>query len=187
MKNIITIAVILICTQICFAKEKNSTPALRDPAEFQKIVNDYKTYLSKVSKKDREEVVKFRMKIAKLNKQKAALYSKLPPDNQEYLKKEREYKSKLPLDDKTLHKNGKLRNITEFQEAVNDYYEYVGDIPAKTRHEVRKLRDEVQKIQQDKKLLYRGLSQEVQGYFKAEQDYRKKLPLNRKTLINIDE
>ena len=42
------------------------------------------------------------------------------------------------------------------------------------------------KINKEKRLLYKQLSQEAQNYLKTEQDYKKRLPLNRKSLINVE-
>jgi hypothetical protein len=77
---------------------------LRDPAEFQQVVNDYKSYVAKVSPEIREEVIAFRKEVARLNKEKGELYKKLSTPAQEYLNKERQYKKKLPTNRKDLMK-----------------------------------------------------------------------------------
>ena len=163
------------------------TTRMHDPAEFQKILDDYKTYLSKVSQEDRKEVVAFRIEIAKQNKIKKKLYTNLSPNIKEYLKKDYDYKSKFPMNEESLKNNGKLRDPSEFQKIASDYYTYVGKVPATTRHEARAFRKKIEEINETKHLLYKKLSHSAQLYLKNEQEYRKKLPKNRKILLRIDE
>ena len=77
---------------------------LRDPAEFHKVVDEYKTYVAKVSPETRKEIITFRKEIAKLNKEKILLYKKLSQASQDYLNKEHQYKKQLPLNRKNLLK-----------------------------------------------------------------------------------
>ncbi len=85
-------------------KKINDVPKakLRDPAEFQKVIDEYKDYLSTVPLEIREEIVTFRKDTAKLNKEKKDLYKKLSQGSQNYLKKEQQYKKKLPINRKSL-------------------------------------------------------------------------------------
>ena len=46
---------------------------------------------------------------------------------------------------------------------------------------------EVARLNKEKKLIYRKLSQASQNYLKKEQQYKKKLPLKRKSLIQLDD
>ena len=64
---------------------------------------------------------------------------------------------------------------------------FAAKIPPEIRDEVIEFRKEIAKLNKEKKLLYRKLSQASQNYLKKEQQYKKKLPLNRKSLINIDD
>ncbi|RTK93435.1 MAG: hypothetical protein EKK61_01220 [Rickettsiales bacterium] len=75
---------------------------LRDPAQFQKVIDEYKDYLATVPVEIREEIVAFRKETARLNKEKKELYKKLSQGSQNYLKKEQQYKKKLPLNRKSL-------------------------------------------------------------------------------------
>ena len=105
IKNII--ATMLL---ISFAWSANATEAdktgekakLREPAEFQKVIDEYKAYISKITPEIREEVIEYRKSVAKLNKQKRMLYKELSQASQNYLKKEQQYKKKLPLNRKNL-------------------------------------------------------------------------------------
>lgn len=82
--------------------------------------------------------------------------------------------------------SGQIKEPAEFQKVVDDYKQYVSKIPAEVREEVIAYRKEIAKINKQKRLLYRKLSQAAQDYLKNEQEYKKKLPLNRKALINVN-
>ena len=75
---------------------------LHDPAEFQKVIDEYKDYVAKIPAEIREEIISYRKEIAKINKQKKILYTKLSQASQNYLKKEQQYKKKLPMNRKNL-------------------------------------------------------------------------------------
>jgi len=75
---------------------------LHDPAEFQKVIDEYKDYVAKIPPEIREEIISYRKEVAKVNKQKKLLYKKLSQASQNYLKKEQQYKKKLPLNRKNL-------------------------------------------------------------------------------------
>ena len=75
---------------------------LRDPAEFQKVIDEYKDYVAKIPAEIREEIISYRKEVAKINKHKKVLYTKLSQASQNYLKKEQQYKKKLPLNHKSL-------------------------------------------------------------------------------------
>ncbi|GAB4163670.1 MAG: hypothetical protein Tsb006_2890 [Rickettsiaceae bacterium] len=83
-------------------KENEPKAKLRDPAEFQKVVDDYKAYVAKIPPEIRDEIIEYRKEVAKINKQKRLLYRKLSQASQNYLKKEQQYKKKLPLNRKNL-------------------------------------------------------------------------------------
>jgi hypothetical protein len=69
-------------------------------AKYQKIVDDYKKYLTTVKKEVRDEIVGFRKEIARLNGEKRKVYKSLSQEAQHYLAKERELKKKLPKDER---------------------------------------------------------------------------------------
>jgi len=79
-----------------------------------------------------------------------------------------------------------IKEPAEFQKVVEEYKSYVAKIPAEVREEIITYRKEIAKINKEKRLLYKQLSQEAQNYLKTEQDYKKRLPLNRKSLINVE-
>jgi len=64
--------------------------------KYQKVISDYKKYLSTVNKDVINEVTTFRVEVEKLNKQKQDLYHRLSQEAQSYLATEREFKRKLP-------------------------------------------------------------------------------------------
>lgn len=97
------------------AKNEKSAAKLRDPAEFQKIIEEYKAYAATVPVEIRQEVIAYRKDVAKLNKQKKALYNKLSQAGQNYLKKEQQYKKKLPLNHKNLISTEDLTEVNAEQ------------------------------------------------------------------------
>jgi len=109
-KIFILIFVALFITQI-FAEESltNKPVIVSDDGttqdtdqDVQKIIEEYKAYLATVSPKVREEIVAFRKAMAELNKKKRELYKALSAESQDYLKKEQQYKKKLPISQKTV-------------------------------------------------------------------------------------
>jgi len=112
LKIVLSILVVtLLATPNILAEEKVSgddneagqkTVKLADPAQFQKVIDEYKEYVAKIPAEIREEVISYRTDIAKINKEKKSLYNKLSSPAQEYLKKEQQYKKKLPLKRKEL-------------------------------------------------------------------------------------
>lgn len=106
-KIILVITLMFLSVATCFAAEDEESSAkpkakLKDPAEFQKVVDEYKEYVSKIPPKIRDEIIGYRKEVAKLNKEKKVLYKKLSQEAQDYLKKEQQYKKKLPMDRKNL-------------------------------------------------------------------------------------
>lgn len=79
-----------------------NSSVIKEPGEFQKVVDEYKQYASKIPTEVREEVIAYRKEIAKINKQKRALYRQLSQAGQDYLKTEQEYKKRLPINRKSL-------------------------------------------------------------------------------------
>jgi hypothetical protein len=75
---------------------------IKDPALYEKVIEDYKAYLATVPPQIRDEVIGYRKEIAKLNKQKKLLFKQMSQASQNYLKKERQFKKKLPLGRKSL-------------------------------------------------------------------------------------
>lgn len=104
IKNIILTVIFLLFSSSLQAESENNNEkaTLREPAEFQRIIDEYKAYLAKIPVEIRDEIVKYRKAIAKLNMQKRNLYKKLSQESQNYLKKEQEYKQRLPLNRRQL-------------------------------------------------------------------------------------
>ncbi len=67
---------------------------------YDKIINEYKNYLTEVPQEVKEEIIKYRTEISKLNKQKKLLYKKLSQEAQNHLKKEQKYKAQIPINKK---------------------------------------------------------------------------------------
>ncbi|MFK7968429.1 MAG: hypothetical protein AB8B68_04705 [Rickettsiaceae bacterium] len=94
-------------------------------------------------------------------------------------------KTKPTTTQSSITTSGKIKEPAEFQKIVDEYKQYVSKIPVEIRDEIIAYRKEIAKINKQKRLLYRKLSQAAQDYLKTEQEYKKKLPLNRKSLINV--
>jgi hypothetical protein len=73
-----------------------------------------------------------------------------------------------------------------YQKIIDDYKEYIAGIGQEIRGEIVAYRKEIAKINKQKREIYRKLSQEAQGYLAKEQEYKKKLPLKQKKLIDIN-
>lgn len=65
--------------------------------EYQKIISDYKNYLSDVKPEVMEEIREYRKEVVKINKKKKDLFNALSGEAQKYLAKEDEVKKKLPI------------------------------------------------------------------------------------------
>ncbi|WP_341754012.1 hypothetical protein [Candidatus Tisiphia endosymbiont of Dioctria rufipes] len=63
--------------------------------ELQKIESDFKSYAAGVSAELREEIIKYRIEVAKINGQKRELYNKISQEAQNYLARERDYKKRI--------------------------------------------------------------------------------------------
>lgn len=66
--------------------------------EYEKIIQEYKDYLATIPVETRQEIVAYRREISRLNLEKMNLFEKLSQRAQEYLKKERDFKQRLPID-----------------------------------------------------------------------------------------
>ncbi len=66
--------------------------------EYEKIIQEYKDYLATIPVETRQEIVAYRREISRLNLEKINLFEKLSQKAQEYLKKERDFKQRLPID-----------------------------------------------------------------------------------------
>lgn len=80
--------------------EKSKTHATSND-ELQKIIDDFRVYVSGISAEVREEVKKYRIEVAKINNQKRDLYKKISQEAQNYLAKEQEYKKRMSALKKT--------------------------------------------------------------------------------------
>ena len=76
-------------------------------------------------------------------------------------------------------------NTTEFQKVVDSYKAYLADVNIKIRDEIIAYRKEVAKLNRLKREEYQKLSQDAQNFLAKEQEFKKKLPLKQRKLINI--
>ena len=73
------------------------------------------------------------------------------------------------------------------QKVVDEYKAFVASVKPEMRSEIITYRKEVAKLNKQKRDLYQKLSHGAQDYLAKEQDYKKKLPRGKKTLINIQQ
>jgi hypothetical protein len=121
IKNVAMCLMMVCFSNITIAADEQtnankSGTTLRDPAEFQKVVDEFKSYVATVPPEIRDEVIAFRKQVSKLNREKKALYMKLTQESQNYLKKEQEYKKRLPLNRKKLISIDKLKTQDKKEE-----------------------------------------------------------------------
>lgn len=81
---------------------------IRQPSEFQKVIDEYRGYIATIPAETRQEIVEYRKGVARLNKEKISLYKKLSQTAQEYLKKEKMYKKRLPADQRKMMLKGAM-------------------------------------------------------------------------------
>lgn len=80
------------------AATHDSTKKTTGPKEeYQNVIGEYKEYLKTVTPSIRDEITVYRKAVANVNKAKKTMYTKLSQEAQAFLKKEREFKRKLPL------------------------------------------------------------------------------------------
>jgi hypothetical protein len=82
---------------------KDSQITGKKPSEgskYKNIIDEYKQYLLTVDQKTRDEIIRFRKTMIEINKKKKDLYKSLSQEAQLYLEKEKEYKKKLPINQK---------------------------------------------------------------------------------------
>ena len=77
----------------------------------------------------------------------------------------------------------KVRNAKEFQDIIKEYRESVANTPKEVRDEIIEYRRSIAKLNKEKIDLYNKLTNASQNYLKQEQDYKNRLPLNRKQLM----
>lgn len=76
-------------------------------------------------------------------------------------------------------------NTTGFQKVMDAYKAYLADVNEKTRDEIVAYRKEIAKLNRLKREQYQKLSQDAQNFLAKEQEFKKKLPLKQRKLINI--
>ena len=99
IQNIIFAAI--VCLSVSAYADNNDNDNNAKPEDtassFQKVIEDYKQHLAKTSPEVREEIKKYRLAIARLQKQKKDLYVKLSVQSQNYLKQEENFRKMLPV------------------------------------------------------------------------------------------
>ncbi len=71
------------------------------------------------------------------------------------------------------------------QQVIDEFKAYVAAVPREVQEEVIEFRESVAALNKQKREAYQQLSQAAQGYLAKEQEYKKKLPVQQKQLINL--
>lgn len=79
------------------APPKQISQARIDAKQYDEVISEYKKYLSTIPAPVREEIRNYRKEVIRINKQKVQLYKKLSVEAQNFLKKERGFKQRLPI------------------------------------------------------------------------------------------
>ncbi len=75
----------------------------------------------------------------------------------------------------------------ELQKIIDDFSSYAATIPPEIREEVKKYRIEIAKINNQKRELYKKISQEAQNYLAKEQEYKKRMSALRKKSAGVQD
>lgn len=81
--------------------------------EYEKIIQEYKDYLATIPVDTRQEIVAYRREISRLNLEKMNLFEKLSQRAQEYLKRERDFKQRLPIDTNQVSSTSSATKVAE--------------------------------------------------------------------------
>ncbi|RYE06192.1 MAG: hypothetical protein EOP33_03065 [Rickettsiaceae bacterium] len=74
---------------------------------------------------------------------------------------------------------------SESQKIVDEYKNYLISIRPEIRDEIILFRQEIAKLNRQKRDIYQKLSQEAQRYLEEERKFKKRLPINQKRMIGI--
>ena len=82
----------------------------------------------------------------------------------------------------------KIDSVSEeqYQKIVDEYKQYLRNVPAEVRQEIRAYRQEIVRINKEKSAMYKKLSQEAQNFLAKERTIKKKLPINNKAAFAKD-
>jgi hypothetical protein len=93
----------------------------------------------------------------------------------------------MPDVKKTEKHSVKATSNDELQKIIDDFRVYASGISVEIREEVKKYRIEIAKINNQKRDLYKKISQEAQNYLAKEQEYKKRMSVLKKAPAEIQE
>lgn len=76
-------------------------------------------------------------------------------------------------------------DTTQIQKVVDEYKAYIADVKPAVRAEIIAFRKETAKFNRQKREAYQKLSQDAQNYLAKEQEFKKRLPIKQKKIINL--
>lgn len=91
------------------------------------------------------------------------------------------------LDTETLSKKQQFDERQKYNKIVAEYRDYLGTIDEDLRKEIESYRKNVVEINRQKQILYSKLSQQAQSFLENEQEFKKKLPLEFRKFIRIEQ
>jgi hypothetical protein len=72
-----------------------------------------------------------------------------------------------------------------YQKVITEYREHLSKVPKEVREEIKNFRLEIAKLQAKKRDVYSKLSVQAQEYLKTEDQFRKKLPVDKEGRIEV--
>ena len=92
-------------TKASSQQQETTTNQQQSDADYQKVIDEFKKYARTIKPEIKSEISEYRAKIKELNSKKTTLYKELTQEAQAFLNKEKEFKKKLP--------NNQKRNFTK--------------------------------------------------------------------------
>lgn len=84
-------------------------------------------------------------------------------------------------------KNEKLIELeVEYQNVIDDFKKETAKVNPATRDEIIEFRKAIAQLNKQKRELYNALSNNAKDYLKMEQDFKKKLPLDKRKMLKVD-
>ena len=72
-----------------------------------------------------------------------------------------------------------------YQKVISEYRAHLAKVPKEIRNEIKNFRLEIAKLQAQKREIYSKLSVQAQEYLKTEDQFRKKLPVEKDGRIDV--
>jgi hypothetical protein len=167
--------------------------------EVTTLEDNYRALLNNLSEDVDNELLNYRKKLIETNKEKVSLYRKLTQESQEFLKKENNYKKKLPNkivmqaqkeSNTTENKNIETTKTTSIptitpkkQEILDEYKIYLSTVKEYIIKEIIEYRKACININNKKKQYYNNLSLDTKNFLIKEKEFKKELNVKKMKVI----